>query len=424
MISLLQCPRCQGGLDLKGQELCCPCGFSFKLQDGVYEMDRQDAPGAPGYDEEYYTSSFYDCSEDRISRLVWLACVRPGDKILDLGCGPGAVAVRCALLGATVFGADPSRSALRLSEERARMARVHLELFEFDGRVLPFRDSSFDSIIMADVAEHIDDRSLSCLAKECYRLLLPGGRLVLHTAPALEAMRISRLLRRLTLGAVDLQAGLITPEYEHLHIRYHSQDSIRDLLRQSGMSAIVWGEVKYLKDLWPRQVERSLGWLLADQIWALAFKGPIPAVTFPEAPYLEAIDIPSELDMGSCVEWALGSGFYEREGGSFRWTEKAAILYLGSSQGCSHLTMQISAPRPDMERDPVKLTVFLDGKKAATYRLTDASRRTISLDLEGTINPGLHEVKLEVDRTFVPREWGINQDSRRLGIVVYSVGVI
>jgi ubiquinone/menaquinone biosynthesis C-methylase UbiE len=403
--------------------LCGSCGFSFRLQDGVYELEDQDVPKALGYDEEYYSSRFYDCSEDRISRVVRLARIRPGDRILDLGCGPGAVAVHCALQGAQVFGADPSRAALRLSEKRARMAGVRLELFEFDGKTLPFRDSSFDTIIMADVAEHIDDSSMSLLLDECSRLLLPGGRLVLHTAPALEAIRICRFLRRFTFGALDLQAGLITPEYEHLHIRYHSLNSIRSHLMRSGLSPIVWGEVKYLKDRWPRRVQKALGRLLADQIWALAFKGPLPVATFPEAPYLDTIDVPSDLDMGCDVEWFLGRGFYAREEGGFRWTEKEAIFYLNSKDGCSHLTMLISAPRPDMVRRPVKLKIYLDHTEVAAFNLTDGSLRTLSIDLKGLLHPGLHRIRLEVDRTFIPRDWGMNQDSRKLGIVVYRIGV-
>jgi ubiquinone/menaquinone biosynthesis C-methylase UbiE len=422
MTGLLQCPRCKGDLDTRDESLCCSCGFSFRLREGVNEFIGQSAAEPLGYDEEYYNSRFYDCSEDRISRVVSLARIRPGDRILDLGCGPGAIAVRCALLEAQAFGVDPSRAALRLSMKRAQKAGVPLQLFEFDGKVLPFRDLSFDTIIMADVAEHIDDESMRYLLEECSRLLLPGGRLVIHTAPALEAIRICRLLRSFSLGAADLLAGLITPEYEHLHIRYHSKASIRSLLRQSGLSPIVWGEVRYLMDRWPKQVQNALGQLLADQIWALAFKGPQPAITFPEAPYLDFIDIPSNLDMGCCVEWALGSGFYGREGG-FRWTEKKAVLYLRSNGGCSRLTMQISSPHPDIEREPLKLYVYLERKKVATFKLTDSGLRTISIDLSGLIHPGLHEVWLEVDRTFIPEQWKINQDLRRLGIVVYKVGV-
>jgi ubiquinone/menaquinone biosynthesis C-methylase UbiE len=423
MILPMQCPRCGNNLDLKDESFSCYCGYSLKLQDGVYELKPEDAQETPGYDDEYYDSRFYDYSEDRIFRVIWLANIRPGSNVLDLGCGPGAISVRCALQGAQVFGADPSRAALRLSAKRARKAGVRLNLFEFDGQCLPFRSSSFETVILADVAEHINDATLTYLLEECFRLMVPGGRLVLHTAPSLEAIRFCGLLHSISLGAFDPSADLITPEYEHLHIRYHSQDSIKSMLKKCGLSPLVWGEVRYLRDRLPRRLHRALNWLLADQIWALAFKGHRPAVTFQAAPYLDAIDIPPDLDMGSCVEWALGSGFYDAEEGSFRWTEKEAVLYLRPKEGCSQITMEISAPRPDIEREPVKLTVYIDGKEAACFILDDGCRRTFTLDLPGMLQPGLHKLRLAVDRSFTPIDWGINQDSRKLGIVIYSIGV-
>jgi len=300
------------------------------------------------------------------------------------------------------------------------MSGVRLELFEFDGRRLPFSDSFFDTIIMADVAEHIDDPSLICLLDECHRMLRPGGRLVVHTAPSLEAIRICGLLRRLTFGAIDLHARLVTPEYEHLHIRYHSQNSIRSLLRRSGLSPIVWGRVKYLKNSWPGWLERSLGWLLADQVWALAFKGMPPALTFPEAPYLDAIDIPSELDMGSCEGLAIGSGFYEPEEGSFRWTEKDAVFYLRSDERSAGLTMQLSAPRPDIERKPLKLRVQVKRQgcediQAERYRLQDHrySRSHPSRTEQGETfcGQGIHAMQLG-DKQGLQKAWNCRVPNR------------
>jgi SAM-dependent methyltransferase len=300
---------------------------------------------------------------------------------------------------------------------------VRLELFEFNGRSLPFRDSSFHAIVMADVAEHIDDETLSCLLRESSRLLLPGGRLVLHTAPALEAIRISGLLRKLTLGALDLQSRLVTPEYEHLHIRYHSQESITSLLKQSGLDPMVWGEVEFLKDQWPKPVQRTLGRLLVDQVWALAFKGDHPVVTFPEMPYLDALDLRTDLDLGRCGDEALGGGFYAPEEERFRWTEKEAVFYLKAGEGCSHLTMQAAAPHPDLASKPVQVAVYLDRRKVAAFSLRDPDRKNFSFDLSRVISPGLHRIRLVVDRTFTPRDWGINQDPRTLGIILYRVRV-
>ncbi len=393
------------------------------MQGGFYETEASEAPEAKGYGEQYYRSAFYDNTDYRISRLALLARADLGIRILDLGCGPGAIAVRCAVLGSQVYGVDISKAALKLSAQRAREVGVRLALFEFDGRSLPFRDSSFNSIIMADVAEHIDDKTLSCLLRESSRLLLPGGRLVLHTAPALEAMRISGLIRKLTLGALDLQSRLTTPEYEHLHIRYHSQKSITSLLKQSGLDPIVWGEVEFLKDRWPWPVQKTLRRLLADQVWALAFKGDHPPVTFPEMPYLDAIDIPADLNMGRCGDEALGGGFYAPEEGSFRWTGKEAVFYLKAREGCSRITMQAAAPHPDLASKPVQVDIYLDCRKVAAFSQRDPDRRTFSFDLPGKLRPGLHKIRLVVDRTFTPMDWGINQDPRALGIIFYSAKV-
>ncbi|MDD1762874.1 MAG: class I SAM-dependent methyltransferase [Methanothrix sp.] len=417
----VQCPRCRTDLDRRGEKLSCSCGYSFKLRDGIYEVECPQAPEALGYNEQYYQCHLYDYSDYRISRLSFLALARPGHRILDLGCGPGAVAVSFAVLGSQVYGADISRAALKLSAHRARDAGVSLELFEFDGKTLPFKDSSFHTIVMADVAEHVDDETLSCLFRESFRMLLPGGRLVLHTAPALEAMRITGLLRRLTFGTIDLQSRLITPEYEHLHIRYHSQRSIASLLKQSGLDPLVWGEIRYLKDQWPRSVQRTFHRLLTDQVWALGIKGSVPVATFPAAPYLDALEIPSDLNLGHGDEWALGRGFYDPEGGIFRWTEKEAVLYLWAREGCSSLTIQLSAPHPDLESKPLRVVVFLDSRKVKALNITDRNPKTFSFDVSRKLKPGIHKIRLAVDRTFTPRDFGINQDSRKLGVILYEV---
>lgn len=420
MLILLRCPVCGGEFESMRGSLRCSCGFSYLLRDGAHLIDGAGTQDTE-YSEEYYKSSLYDLSEDRISKVVSLARIRPGERVLDLGCGPGAVALRCSLLGAEVYAVDPSRAALRLSAERARMAGTRIELFEFDGRSLPFKDSSFNTVIMADVAEHIDDGTLSTLLGECFRILTTGGRLVLHTAPALEAMRVASLLRALSLGATDLRKHLVTPEYEHLHIRYHSRGSIRGFMRASGLHPIVWGELKYLKDKLPGLMRR-LTWILADQIWAVGLKGRAPDPTFKEAPYLDLIDLPSEINMLDCTEWFIGAGFYPSEG-CFRWTERSAVLYLRSDGMRSHLKLDVAAARPDLSRRPLKLAVHIDGRKVGEFKLSDPGRRSICIDPPGRIRPGLHRVRLTVDRTFVPREWGINEDPRRLGIAVYGAGV-
>jgi 2-polyprenyl-3-methyl-5-hydroxy-6-metoxy-1,4-benzoquinol methylase len=86
------------------------------------------------YNAKYYESAFYDYTDSRLDTLITLAKPAKGKRILDLGCGPGEVAVRCAKLGAEVFGVDIARDALRLSGRRCTREGVRIWLFEFEDR--------------------------------------------------------------------------------------------------------------------------------------------------------------------------------------------------------------------------------------------------------------------------------------------------
>ncbi|MFL5909128.1 MAG: class I SAM-dependent methyltransferase [Gaiellaceae bacterium] len=103
-------------------------------------------------------------------------CV-PGSVILDAGCGEGRNAVPLARAGYRVVGLDRSR---RLLEAAPRHARLRLVCGSYEQ--MPFRDSTFDAVLLLGTAlgysaEAADRRALS----EARRVLAPGGRLVVET---------------------------------------------------------------------------------------------------------------------------------------------------------------------------------------------------------------------------------------------------
>jgi len=55
--------------------------------------------------------------------------------------------------------------------------------------------------------------------------------------------------------------------------------------------------------------------------------------------------------------------------------------------------------------------------------LQDQGVTEISGKIEERLKPGLTELKLVVDRTFVPRDQGMNEDARELGIAVYRIEI-
>ena len=95
-------------------------------------------------------------------------------RVLDVGCGEGQVARRVAQLGASaVVGVDPTDAQLIVAAERGGGPLYT------GGRAeqLPYRDGSFDTVVVCLVLEHVDP--FEPAIAEIARVLAVGGRLVL-----------------------------------------------------------------------------------------------------------------------------------------------------------------------------------------------------------------------------------------------------
>jgi len=95
-----------------------------------------------------------------------------GGRVLDVGCGGGAVAkaVKAARPGAQVFGCDISESALAAAGAEPGGVEFRLATAEH----LPFGDGELDAVWIFDVLEHVD--SPEKVLSEVARVLRPGGR--------------------------------------------------------------------------------------------------------------------------------------------------------------------------------------------------------------------------------------------------------
>jgi ubiquinone/menaquinone biosynthesis C-methylase UbiE len=98
-----------------------------------------------------------------------------GRRVLDVGCGTGAVAAALAERGSTVWGVDPSEEMLSVARQEAGR-RVGLK--QGRAEALPFKDAWFERAVLRLVVHLVDrDRALPELA----RVLAPDGRLVVGT---------------------------------------------------------------------------------------------------------------------------------------------------------------------------------------------------------------------------------------------------
>jgi SAM-dependent methyltransferase len=84
----------------------------------------------------------------------FIARVSPGERVLDIGCGPGALALDLARRGAVVTGLDRDAGAIRTA--RARAAGVSVTFVEADASRLP--EGRWDVVILSNILEHLEER--------------------------------------------------------------------------------------------------------------------------------------------------------------------------------------------------------------------------------------------------------------------------
>jgi SAM-dependent methyltransferase len=132
---------------------------------------------------------------------------------------------------------------LSMTEGQARDA---VAVCRADAKGLPFHAASFDRVLMLDLVEHLHPWELGHALGQARRVLRPGGRLIIHTAPNVwygrYAYPLVRLARRLMGQGADYprDPSKLLATNPAVHVNEQSALSLWWVLRRAGFRAQVW----------------------------------------------------------------------------------------------------------------------------------------------------------------------------------------
>jgi SAM-dependent methyltransferase len=113
--------------------------------------------------------------------LVELAGVKRGDKVLDVACGTGVVALAAAAVGAKASGVDLTPELIEHAGENARIAGAAIDFRVGDVEELPFEAGAFD-VVLSQFGHMFAPRP-DVAVREMLRVLKPGGTIAFSTWP-------------------------------------------------------------------------------------------------------------------------------------------------------------------------------------------------------------------------------------------------
>jgi ubiquinone/menaquinone biosynthesis C-methylase UbiE len=255
---LLQCPTC-ASRDLIVTDAgvrCASCRNDYPRHDGYLDL----MPRAVEFDYvSKYVSEEQELAEEldyrdlappllaagvRNRALVRMLDLRPGDVVLDNGCGTAKFAAWNAAKVRMMVGSDPATLFADAAVEQVALTKA-------DSRKLPFADGSFDKGFSVDVLEHFPRDVIDGYLAEMARVLRPGGRFFVfsNTSDPSALQPLTDASRRL--GRLLVRAGLYDFQREARRKSDHVKalrtwDDVLDAMRQAGLrpvKIVFWNSV-------------------------------------------------------------------------------------------------------------------------------------------------------------------------------------
>jgi len=165
--------------------------------------------------------------EEFRERIIDLARLKPGESVLDVGCGTGTLAIaakRRVGPTAAVAGIDASPGMIAQASRKARKAGLDI-VFKIESvEALPFPDAQFDVVLSTLMLHHLPPKLRERGIREMRRVLKAGGRVLV-----------------VDFGGIEQQRGLLANIHRrHGHV---NPSEVIALLSAAGLSVVERGPV-------------------------------------------------------------------------------------------------------------------------------------------------------------------------------------
>ena len=211
-----------------------------------------------GWDEraDNYRQFFTAVSDHNVGPLLEAAEIGAGDRVLDVGCGPGDLAAAAASRGASVVGADLSQVMVAM----ARSRHPELEFQQADAERLPFPEGTFDAVVANLLIPHLPRPEVGLA--ELVRVLKQGGRLAVSMWDRPERCRLLGVIWEAIVEVGAPPPPGIPPGPPPF--RYSDEDELGQLLRSSGLRQVRQRRVSFSQfvatgeEVWNGWIEGSV----------------------------------------------------------------------------------------------------------------------------------------------------------------------
>lgn len=134
-----------------------------------------------------FSQSYGKILEPRLKKIVSFLRIKPGLRVLDIGCGRGELVLWAAAQGAEAVGIDYSSEAIKLAKlarsKQAKKIQERTKFLHMDAKKLDFDNGAFDLILLTEVIEHLYPEELKLILSKISKILKSDGLLFIHSAP-------------------------------------------------------------------------------------------------------------------------------------------------------------------------------------------------------------------------------------------------